>query len=143
MEGEHLVVSCILSVNGQIIATQAQMDSGVTGIAIIDKDFARHHQLPLIHLSNPRSFQVIDGRPISSGNITHTTTVNLLINEHPEELPMFVTQLGHYPIVFSIPKMDLHDINIRFDSCTVTFGSLYCSTHYFLPKSNSCSSSQA
>ena len=38
MEGEHLVVSCILSVNGQTIATHALIDSGATGIAYIDKD---------------------------------------------------------------------------------------------------------
>jgi hypothetical protein len=129
MEGEHLVVSCTLSVNGQTIATHALIDSGATGIAFIDKNFARHHQLPLVPLPNPRSLEVIDGRPISSGDITHTTTVNLWINKHQEELPMFVTQLGHYPIVLSIPWMDFHDINIRFRSRTVTFGSQYCSTH--------------
>jgi len=77
MEGEHLVVSCILSVNGQTIATHALIDSGATGIAFIDKDFAHHHQLPLAPLLNPRSLQVIDGRPISSGDITHTTTVGV------------------------------------------------------------------
>jgi len=142
MEGEHLVVSCILSVNGQTIATNALIDSGATGIAFINKDFAYHHQLPVVPLSNPRSLQVIHGHPISSGDITHTTTINLLINEHQEELPMFVTQLGHYPIVLSIPWLDLHDINIRFHSCTVTFGSQYCSTHYLPQKSDSCSSSQ-
>jgi len=129
MEGEHLVVSCTLSVNGHTIATHALIDSGATGIAFIDENFARHHQLPLVPLPNPRSLEVIDGHPISSGDITHTTTVKLSINEHQEELPMFVTQLGHYPIVLGIPWMDLHDINIRFHSRTVTFGSQYCSTH--------------
>jgi len=140
MEGEHLVVSCILSVNGQTIATHALIDSGATGIAFIDKDFARHHQLTLTPLQNPRSLKVIDGRPISSGDITHTTTITLLINEHQEQLPMFVTKLGHYRIVLGIPWMDLHDINIRFRSHTVTFGSQYCSTHCFPKKSDMNSS---
>ena len=112
MEGEHLVVSCILSVNGQTIATHALIDSGATGIAFIDKNFAYHHQLPLVPFPNPRSLEVIDGHPISSGDITHTTTINCSINEHQEELPMFVTQLGHYSIILSITWMDLHDIDI-------------------------------
>jgi len=129
MEGEHLVVSCTLSVNGHTIATHGLIDSGATGIAFIDKNVARHHQLPLIPLLNPRSLEVIDGHPILSGDITHTATVKLSINEHQEELPMFVTQLGHDPIVLGIPWMDLRDINIRFHSRTVTFGSQYCSTH--------------
>jgi len=76
MEGEHLVVSCILSVNGQTIATHTLIDSGATGIAFINLDFAHHYHLPLVPLSNPRSLKVIDGRPISSGDITHTTTAN-------------------------------------------------------------------
>jgi len=112
MEGEHLVVSWILSVNGQTIATHALIDSGATGIAFIDKGFAHHHQLPLVSLPTPRSLEVIDGHPISSGDITHTTTINCSINEHQEELPMFVTQLGHYSIILSITWMDLHDIDI-------------------------------
>ena len=112
MEGEHMVVSCILSVNGQTIATHALIDSGATEIAFIDKDFARHHQLTLIPLQNPRSLEVIDGRPISSGDITHTTTITLSINEHQEQLPMLVTKFGHYLIVLGISWLDLHNINI-------------------------------
>ena len=122
-------MSYTLSVNGHTIATHALIDSGATGIAFIDKNFAYHHQLPLVPFPNPRSLEVIDGHPISSGDITHTTTVKLSINKHQEELPIFVTQLGHYPIVLGIPWMDLHDIIIRFHSCTATFGSQYCSTH--------------
>jgi len=39
---------------------------------------------------------------------------------------MFVTKLGHYPIVLGIPWMELHDVAIRFSSRTLTFGSQYC-----------------
>jgi len=39
---------------------------------------------------------------------------------------MFVTNLGHYPIVFGILWMELHDVAIRFSSRTLTFGSQYC-----------------
>jgi len=55
---------------------------------------------------------------------------------------MFVTKLGHYPIVLGIPWMDLHVINIRFRSRTVTFGSQYCSTHC-LPKKSDMNSSNS
>jgi len=34
MEGEHLVVSCILSVNGQTIATHALIDSRVSDLDV-------------------------------------------------------------------------------------------------------------
>jgi len=42
---------------------------------------------------------------------------------------MFVTKLGHYTIVLGILWLKLHDVAIRFSSCTLTFGSQYCASH--------------
>lgn len=129
MEGKHLVVSCSLNVNDEIIRTHALIDCGATGISFVDEDFARHHQLPLRLLKKPRALEVIDGRPISSGDITHIALTHFSIHEHHEQLPMFVTKLGHYPIVLGIPWLNLHDVAIRFSSRTLTFGSQYCTAH--------------
>jgi len=129
MEGKHLVVLCKISFGNRTVATHALIDCGATGIAFIDEDFARHHQLPLTPLQYPRSLEVIDGRPISSGNITHVANTHLAILEHQETLPMFVTKLGHYPVVLGIPWLELHDVAIRFSSRTLTFGSQYCTSH--------------
>jgi hypothetical protein len=38
---------------------------------------------------------------------------------------MFITKLGHYPIVLGIPWLKQHDIAIHFVSNLVTFGSQY------------------
>jgi len=129
MEGKHLVVICKISFGNRTVATHALIDCGATGIAFIDKDFARHHQLPLTPLQYPRSLEVIDGRPISSGNITHVANTHLAILEHQETLPMFVTKLGHYPVVLGIPWLELHDVAIRFSSRTLTFRSEYCTSY--------------
>jgi len=129
MEGKHLVVLCNISFGNRTVATHALIDCGATGIAFVDEDFARHHQLPLTPLWYPRNLEVIDGRLISSGDITHVANTHLSILEHHESLPMFVTKLGHYPIVLSIPWLELHDVAIRFSSRTLTFGSQYCVSH--------------
>jgi len=50
------------------------------------------------------------------------------IQDHGEQLPMFITKLGHYPSVLGIPWLRLHDVAVRFASNTVTFGSQYCIT---------------
>jgi len=42
---------------------------------------------------------------------------------------MFVTKLGHYPIVLDIPWLELHDVAIRFSTHTLTFGLQYCASH--------------
>jgi len=103
MEGKHLVITCTLTVNNQEIPTYALIDCGATGIAFIDQDFARHHQIPLQELKEKKQVEVIDGRPIESGDITHIAKVGMKIQDHGEQLPMFVTKLGHYPFILGIP----------------------------------------
>ena len=103
IEGKHLVITCTLTVNNGEIPTHALIDCGATGIAFMDQDFACHHQIPLQELREKRQVEVIDGRPIESGDITHIAKVGIKIQDHREQLPMFVTKLGHYPIVLGIP----------------------------------------
>ena len=103
LDGRHLVVTCTLNTSDKIIRTFALIDCGATGFAFCDKDFLNSHQLPTFELKQPRQLEVIDGRPISSGDITHLTKIGLSINDHHEEIPMFVTKLGSYPLVLGIP----------------------------------------
>mgnify|MGYP003492337063 CR=1 FL=1 len=103
LEGKHLVVACTLSYSNASIRTYALIDSGATGFAFVDNDFARHHNLPLTPLEHPLQLEVIDGRPIMSAHITQLAVAKMLIHEHSETLPMFFTRLGHYPIVLGIP----------------------------------------
>jgi hypothetical protein len=65
---------------------------------------------------------------MESGDITHIARVGVKIQHQGEQLPMFVTKLGHYPIVLGIPWLKLHHVAVRFASNTVTFGSQYCIT---------------
>jgi hypothetical protein len=103
MDGNHLVMTCTLSLNNKEIPTHALIDCRATGYTFIDQDFVDHHQLSPHPLRTPRALEVIDGRKISSGDITHMVEAQLSIQEHQERLTMFVTKLGHYPIVLGIP----------------------------------------
>ena len=42
---------------------------------------------------------------------------------------MFVTKLGHYPLVLGIPWLRHHDVAIRFASNRMTFDSEFCLEH--------------
>jgi hypothetical protein len=103
MEGEHLVITCTLTVNNQDIPTHAMIGCRATGIAFMDQDSARHHQIPLQELKEKKQIVVIDGRPIKSEDITQFANVGMTIQGHGEQLPMFITKLGHCPIVLGIP----------------------------------------
>jgi len=126
MDGEHLIVQCTLTIGSRKIRTHALVDSGATGSCFVDQQFAREHVLPLHALPEPRSLEVIDGRPIESGQITHVAKFGLAIEEHQEELAAFVTKLGQYPVVLGIPWLRLHDVMVRFADNSLTFGSKRC-----------------
>ena len=116
MESKHLVVKCSLKIGDRLIDTHALIDCGATGIAFVDKDFVRHHQLEEKELRESRELEVIDGRPIESGTITTMAKLNIGIRSHQEQLPAFVTKLGHYPIVLGLPWLQLHDVTVKFQA---------------------------
>ena len=131
MEGDHLVVACQLARDSSpAISSHALIDNGATGFAFMDEDFARRHQFPLIPLKKPRTLEVIDGRPIVSGMITHLVCTKLQIRHHMEDAFFFVTRLGHYLLVLGIPWLRHHDVNIRFILNKLTFNSERCCTYH-------------
>ena len=101
LDGNHFVVPC--SLGDSPAQTPALIDCGATGYSFVDEDFACCHHVPLTLLCKPCSLEVIDGRPILSAAVTHLAIVTLQIPNYTEILPLFVTKLGHYPIVLSIP----------------------------------------
>src|SRR5690606_42118318 len=105
------------------------MDTGATGYAFVDKRYARDHNLPLYKLKKNRVIEVIDGRPIESGTITHLARMTMEINGHLEEVPMFVTQLGHYPVVLGLPWLRRHDVSISVAGNSLGCYSALCLSH--------------
>lgn len=103
MEVRHLVITCILTMNNQEIPTQMLIHSGTTHIAFMDQNFACHHQIRIQQLKQKKQVEVINGKPIKSGYISHIANVGIKTHDHKEQLPMFVTQLWQYRIVIRIP----------------------------------------
>jgi transposase InsO family protein len=126
MEGKHLVVSCTLASNNSSFPSFALVDSGATGFGFIDGNFVRHQNISQLPLLNPRSLEVIDGRPINSGTITHYVEIPMRIGTHEEKARLFVTQLGHYPIVLGIPWLRRHHVRTDWKMNTLTFDSPFC-----------------
>jgi len=50
----------------------------------------------------------------------------LLMNNHHEMIPAFVTTLGGYHLTLGIPWLKHHDVKIDFASNSLTFESQYC-----------------
>jgi len=124
LEGEHLVVAATLRNNNHSIQTSAMINTGATGFAFIDENFVRQHNLPRYTLNPPRDLEVIDGRPIESGQITHITKISCQIQDHTETLSAFITKLGRSSLVLGIPWLRRHAVvtgfvknSVRFQCC--------------------------
>ena len=103
LDGHHLIVKCKLVDSHRKLDSHALVDCGASGFSFVDRDFVRQRNLPLSLLKNPQCLEVIDGRPIDLGDITHIVKIGLNINGHFENLSAYVTKLGHYPLVLGIP----------------------------------------
>ena len=127
LEGNHLVISCTINKSSLYnISTHALIDFSATSYAFVDDKFACYHSLLRYRLKIERELEVIDGRPIKSGNIMHMTKISLYINGYEERLPAFTTHLEYYPLVLGKPWLKRHDVFIQFATDTVIFDSPYC-----------------
>ena len=129
LDGGHIIVSVELNDVPNYIPSHALVDCGATGYAFIDEEFARDYNLPLFKLKMPCCLEVIDGRPIESGLIMQLSRLRMTINGHHEEIPMFVTKLGYYPVLLGLPWLRRHDVNVSFAKNTLTFDSEFCLSH--------------
>ena len=105
--------------------TTALLDTGACS-NFIDSKFAEVLQLPLKPKSTPLSIAVVDGRPLSSGIITHQT--------HPLQIQM-ISQPVHfytafdvisspsYSIILGLPWFKIYRPDIDWDHLTVKFDS--------------------
>ena len=77
-------------------------------------------------MKKPRILELADGRPISSGKLTHLARMNLAIALHSEPANLLVTSLGHYPIILGIKWLQIHDVSIRWATNSLIFNSPHC-----------------
>jgi hypothetical protein len=84
------------------IDTFALIDSGATS-DIIDTSFVDKYKLKQDLKQIPLSLYVVDGRPVSSGPITHSCTLSLALDTFKSPRTFNVTALGIYPMILGIP----------------------------------------
>jgi hypothetical protein len=89
----------------------------------MNEAFARQHNFPCYQLKNPKTVEVIDGRPISLGDITEYVEIQCIIGDHHKSLTAYLMLLGHYPLVQGIPWLKKHDVTINFAKNDIQFSS--------------------
>ncbi|KAI2661141.1 Transposon Tf2-6 polyprotein [Labeo rohita] len=108
------------------IKTTALIDSGTAG-NFMDSDFVTANHLPILSL---------DGRPLGSGRILHTTDDLTLRIEpgHQETIRFFIITSPQSPIILGYPWLNLHGPNITWADRTISHWSLHCQQHCLQPE---------
>jgi hypothetical protein len=87
----------------------ALVDFGVTS-SFIDQTFVTQHNIPVVKKSTPIPVEVIDGRTIASGAITHETTLlKLCISKHTEKIVLNIISTPHHPFILGLPWLEAHN----------------------------------
>ncbi|KAL0165102.1 hypothetical protein M9458_040855, partial [Cirrhinus mrigala] len=117
------------------IETTALIDSGAAG-NFIDADFVATNRLPVLSCSPHVTVAALDGRPLGSGSVHHTTndlTLRIAPNHH-ETIRFFVISSPHSPIILGFPWLNLHEPTIAWADCSITRWSPRCQEHCLQPR---------
>ncbi|KAI2667669.1 Transposon Tf2-9 polyprotein [Labeo rohita] len=121
----------VIIVFGEVsIATHALIDSGAAG-NFIDADFVATNHLPVLPCSPSVTVAALDGRPLGSGRIHHTTgDLTLRIEpSHQETIRLFIIASPQSPVILGYPWLHLHGPSITWANRTITHWSPRCHQH--------------
>ena len=127
---EHFNISVQLSIGEKSIKTTALIDSGATG-NFMHIDFVKQYNIPQELKEYPIPLEVVDGRPISTGHITHSTpSMHVLINQdHTEKISLDIAPIGRHQLILGIPWLKQHNPAINWQTHSIQFESDYCKAH--------------
>jgi hypothetical protein len=103
IDRNHLVMPCTLSDHDIKTDTHALINCGYTGLSFMNEAFTCQYNFPHYQLKNAKTVTVIDGCPISLGDIMEYVEVQYTIGDHHVTLTAYLTSLRHYPLILGIP----------------------------------------
>lgn len=99
----------------------ALIDSGASA-CFLDEEFARCHRISLIQKTKPVHVEVIDGRPLSSGDVTHETLpVDVVINGHSSCVIFNIIRSPSNPVILGLSWLEKYNPRIDWISRKLDF----------------------
>jgi hypothetical protein len=104
------------------------VDCGATS-QFIDPDFALKNGLKLRQKAIPEVLTIVDGQTSVAGDLTHEVTIQLLIDQHLENVVFQVTKLGSIPLILGKTGLRRHKPLIDWANNMVNFRSAWSQAH--------------
>jgi len=118
----------IIRIPEEIPQVSALVDSGATS-SFINQTFVAQHNIHVVKKSTHVPVEVIDGRTITSGAITHETTpLELRIGKHMENIVLNIILTPHHLVILGMPWLEAHNLIIDWRSKTLTFSTQQCTS---------------
>ncbi|KAL0195094.1 hypothetical protein M9458_008666, partial [Cirrhinus mrigala] len=127
-------VPVILKTRDISVKTTALIDSGAAG-NFIDRDFVNTNRLPILSCAPPVAVAALDGRPLGTGRVEHTTDDLILCLEphHQENNRFFIISSPRTPIILGFPWLNHHEPIISWSAGTIAHWSPHCKQHCLQP----------
>jgi hypothetical protein len=123
---EPLEIPIVIQYGDKIYHTLAMIDCGASN-SFINAEFVGGANIPQVPREIPLPVNVVDGRPIASGQITHhTTPVQLQVCDHQETLVLDITSLGDHHVILGCSWLSKHNPVINWVRPSIKFSSMYC-----------------
>jgi len=111
----------IIRIPEEIPQVSALVDSDATS-SFINQTFVAQHNIHVVKKSTLVLVEVIDGRTIASGAITHEITpLELRIGKHAKKIVLNIISTFHHPVILGLLWLEAHNPIIDWRSKTLTF----------------------
>lgn len=110
-----------LSFGPQKTKVLALLDSGASA-CFVDEEFAKRHKIPLALKSKPVHVEVIDGRPLLSGSVTHESEpIEVTFKDHSSYVVFNIIRTPSNPVILGLSWLEHHNPSIDWKLRTMIF----------------------
>jgi hypothetical protein len=103
------------------IKVQALLDSGAFAY-FIDKNLIKHHNLPIVLKKSLVVVEVIDGRPLILGNVTHETKpLDIILEGHRSTIVFNIISSPSNPLVLGLFWLEMINPDIDWKKRKLTY----------------------
>jgi len=99
----------------------ALLDSGASA-CFIDEEFTKRHKIPLVKKPTPVHVEAIDGRALSSGDVTHETKpLEVLFEGHRSTIIFNVIKTPSNPLIVGLSWLEKYNPVVDWKSQSLSF----------------------
>jgi hypothetical protein len=103
------------------IKVKALLDFGAS-VCFIDKNLVKHHNLPIVPKKYPVTVEVIDGRPLILGDVTHKTKpLDIILEGHRITIIFNIISSPSNPLVLGLSWLEMINPNIDWKKRKLTY----------------------